>query len=339
MNPRPSSLAPIRVLAMFVMLVSWQQGTAAETYALVVSGDPGRPVVKPESTLGDWSVNFSRWRDAWAKLLTDTYHIPAADLQLLRSPDPSAAAATSTTQIPSAELASRDHVLSALANLVHQSTADDQVLLVLIGHGYHSGTSGRFCLPGGDLSDTDLQDAFAKLACRELIVLVLAPDCRDIARSLSGPGRVIILGNIRTSAPYFSEFLLRALGRGGVPLLTAFNQASLDCIHWYQNQEWQEERKAWVVHGTQNQEIWRLFYPRGTMFAGDDQPHVIVNTNDPTKVDDIVGRRLIAEVAGLDDNGDGTVSTVYESGPVPTSLNGSAPADGALAATIILGKP
>ncbi len=230
-------------------------------------------------------------------------------------------------------------MLAGIARVVARSQADDQVLLVLIGHGYHQGVSGHFCLGTQDLTDGDLAEALKPLHCKQLVVLVLAPDCRDIARSLAGPGHVVVLGNIRASAPYFSEFLLRALAPGTVPLLTAFNQASLATIHWYQNQVYLHEKKAWVVHGAINQEIWRLVYPRGPMLPGDAQPRTIVNTNDPSQVADMVGRRVIAEVAGLADQGDGTPATVYDAGPVPTPIPGDASGPCALSATLILGKP
>ncbi len=331
----------LHLIALLAALACARAGGAAETYALVVSGDPGHPVTKLDNVLGDWSTDFNRWRDGWCKLLVDTCHVPAAHLRALRSPDPTV---QNDTVAPS-ELASKAQILAGIATIVGASTAADQVILVLIGHGYHSGTVARICLPGEDITDSDLLQALSGLKCKELVMLVLAPDCRDIARTVSAPGRVIVLGNVRASAPYYSEFLLRALAPGNVSLLTAFNNASIDNIHWYQNQDWDKEKKAWIVHGKQNQELWRLFYPRGAMFAGDDQPHVIVNTNDAGRVDEIVGRRMIAEIAGIEDNGDGVVSTVYEGGPEPKPLDGKPssdpdkPVDGALAATIILGKP
>ncbi len=337
----PLARAWLVLVALLAILACSRAGGAAETYALVVSGDPGHPVTKPDNVLGDWSTHFNRWRDGWCKLLIDTCHVPAAHLRALRSPDPT----VQNDAVPPAELASRGQILSGIASIVGSSTPADQVILVLIGHGYHSGTAARFCLAGEDLTDSDLQQALSGLHCKELVLLVLAPDCRDIARTISGANRVIVLGNVKASAPYYSEFLLRTLAPGNVPLLTAFNNASIDNIHWYQNQNWDKEKKAWIVHGKHNQELWRLFYPRGAMYAGDDQPHVIVNTNDANRVDEIVGRRLIAEIAGLEDNGDGMVSTVYEGGPEPKPLDGKPsgdpdkPVDGALAATITLGKP
>jgi len=331
MTLRPS-LATTRALllcAWLLILCAATRLPAAESYALVISGDPGSPLA---GSLGDWSANFDRWRLAWQGLLVDTYHLPAAQVRVVPEAAVSAPGGLDRR-------ATHAQVMAALTELVARCTADDQAVVVLIGHGYHSGPSAQFCLADRDLTDTDLAQALAPLRCRELVLLVLAPDCRAMARSLAGPGRIIILANVKASAPYFGEFLLRALAPGAVPLLSAFNQAALDTIHWYQNQEWLRDRKVWLVHGTVNQAVWQLVYPRGKMLAGDDQAHTIVDTPGPDEASEITGRRLISESAGLEDNGDGEVSTVYDGGPVATALPGLAGADGALSATLTLGKP
>jgi hypothetical protein len=310
--------------------------TAEHCRALVISGDPGRPVVKPEHNPGDWSANFDRWRAGWQRLLVDGRHVPVAQVRALRSPDP----ADPSAAVPAEEAATHANVITALGALAKECTAQDQAVVVLIGHGYHSGASARFCLSDTDLSDQELKDALAPLACRELILLVLAPDCRDIDRTLAAPGRVIVLANVRASAPYFSEFLLRALETPETTLLAAFNQASLDAIHWYQNQDWDEGQHAWRVHGRANQEIWRHVYPRGAMTPGDDQAHLVVTANDPTRVQEILDRRVIAEVAGIDDSGAGAPATVYDAGPIAAPIEAPTPdAPGARAATIRLGIP
>jgi len=332
LRPSPATPGSLLLCAWLLILCTALRLPGAESYALVVSGDPGRPLAGPGSSLGDWSVNFARWRLAWQGLLVDTYRLPAAHVQVV--PEVVVGAPDAADR-----RATHAQVLAALAELVARCTAADQAVLVLIGHAYHSGPSAQFCLADRDLTDTDLAQALAALHCRELVVLVLAPDCRAMARSLAGPGRIIILANVKGSAPYFSEFLLRALAPGGVPLLGAFNQAALDTIHWYQNQEWLRDRKAWLVHGTVNQAVWRLVYPRGTMLAGDDLAHTIVDTPGPDEASAITGRRLPSESAGLEDNGDGEVSTVYDGGPLAAALPGLPGADGALSATLTLGKP
>jgi len=331
-RPSPVTLRALLLCAWLLIPCVAAPLPGAESYALVISGDPGRPLAGPGSSLGDWSANFDRWRLAWQGLLVDTYHLPAAQVRVMPETGVGAPGAADRP-------VTHAQVLAALAELVARCGADDQAVVVLIGHGYHSGPSAQFCLADRDLTDTDLAQALAPLRCRELVLLVLAPDCRAMARSLAGPGRIIILANVKASAPYFSEFLLRALAPGAVPLLGAFNQAALDTIHWYQNQAWLRDRKVWLVHGTVNQAVWRLVYPRGTMLAGDDQAHVIVDTPGPDEAAAITGRRLPSESAGLEDNGDGEVSTVYDGGPVANALPGLPGADGALSATLTLGKP
>jgi hypothetical protein len=77
-------------------------------------------------------------------------------------------------------------------------------------------------------------------------------------------------------------------------------------------------------------------YPDKEMIAGSDEPKE--PNNNMEDMTGWLGRRVLPEVAGLEDNADGVPSTVYEDNKQPTPLPGKT-GDGLFSRTIILGKP
>jgi len=320
------------VLVLFALLLP-AAAVAAECRALIISGDPG-----PEPNA---AKRFENWTSRWTILLRDVYGFKPANIRMLRSP----ARAAKPDAIPPADFATLENVLAALSALARESKEGDQTVLILIGHGYDSQSIGKFCLVGKDLSDLEAGRALEGLKAKQFLCINTAPASMTWANALARPGRVIITATGKPgmrSQTYFCEFLLRALqpsdvaqGRlGNVTLLDAFNKASLNTLGWYQNQFVGPD--GVTVHGKEFQEIWKAMYPDGKMVAGDAQPRDPVH--DPEQQDAWMTRRLIAEVAGLEDNGDGTPSTILEEETKPTPLP-SKSGDGELARRIILGKP
>ena len=310
--PRIGQLALLAV----VVLALLAPAARAACRVLIVSGDPGADPA--------WAHQFDDWRTRWQKMLTTTYGVPAANVTVLRQADPAAP-----------DAATRDHVLAALKELTHTATADDQVVLVFIAHAYHArGDTAKLCLPGPHLSDADIATALHNMPAGRLITIILAPDTELFAKSLRGPNRITILADTKPSAPYFCEFLLRALEPGHGTVLEAFNNASLQTTRWYQNQFVGDDGVV-TVHGKDFQELFHRFYPDRAMTPGQDQPQAA--DNNPEHIDQWNGRRIVPEVAGLDDNGDGEASTLFMAGAEPAPLPNKDSKDGALAQTTTLG--
>lgn len=290
---------------------------AGECRALIVAGDAGHEA--------NSAGRFANWTERWAALLKDKYSYKAANIRVLRC-----------DKKGGADVATQETVLAALADLARDSKDGDQTLLVLLGHGYDSQNVGKLCLPGKDLSDLETARALERLKAKEFICVAAIPASVSWAKALSKPGRTIITAagteGLR-SQTYFSEFLLRALAPGGVNLLDAYNRAALDTIHWYQNQFVGKDGTR--VNGKEYQEIFKTMYPDKPMIAGKAEP--VAANNDMRDMEAWLGRRVLPEAAGLEDNGDGTPSTVYEDGKEPQPLP-SKSGDGALAKTITLGK-
>ncbi|MCY3023480.1 MAG: hypothetical protein NTW87_31255 [Planctomycetota bacterium] len=214
---------------------------AGDCRALIVSGDPGH---EPNA-----AARFTDWTNRWAAVLKDVYGFKPGNVRVLRSPKRGDEA-----KLAPADTATHDNVLAALGSLVRDSADGDQVLLVLIGHGYDSQNVSRLCLSGKDISDVEAARALEKLRARQFICINTAPASSGWAAALARNGRVTIVAAATPglrSQTYFNEFLLRALSPGKVTLLDAFNRAALQTIRWYQNHF--IDRDVTKVHGKEFQ--------------------------------------------------------------------------------------
>jgi hypothetical protein len=311
---RPRILIPVLLLALCAAV------DAAQCRAVIVVGDPGDAPA--------WAANFARWGEAWRELLI-ARGADAGEVRLLDTPakDRRGAVAPET-------LATRTNVIAALDAFARACAPEDQAVVVLIGHGYQCEGIGKLCLAGPDLTDAETAKALAPLRAGHAAIFVLAPEGMLWAKSLARSGRAIVCANVKQSAPYFGEFLLRELGAGG-NLLDAFNRASLATVAWYQNQFQEKSARLATVHGRANQDVFRAVYPDVEFEAGDAEPRAPIN--DMHRLKDFIGRRVLVELAGLEDDGDGSPTNVFGDSADPSPIPGTG--DGRLAKDLVLGTP
>lgn len=69
------------------------------------------------------------------------------------------------------ERAQRDNVRKELRALAARTKRDDQVLIVLIGHGSYDGEEYRFNLPGPDITGSELAALFDQLPARDQLIV------------------------------------------------------------------------------------------------------------------------------------------------------------------------
>ncbi len=298
---------------------------AGESRALIVCGDGG---ADPNAC-----KRFENWTERWRKLLVDTSHFKAGNVRVLRSTRGDGKSAA----IPAADAATLENVLTSLRSLAASSSDADQVVIIFVGHGYDSQSVSKFCLPGKDISDVDAARALDKLKARQTLVVNTAPCSSPWAQSLARKGRVIITAttsNEQRSDTCFGEFLLRAFQPGNVSALDAFNTAATNTVKFYQNTF--IEKKVFKVNGREYQEIFAQLYPDKELTAGAAEP--VSPRNDANDISGWHGRRILVETAGLEDNGDGQPSGIFEDGKTFTPLPSKA-GDGEIAKTFFLGKP
>ena len=324
-----------RLATLLALLLTVGSTRASECRALIVAGDPGESNSAAE--------RFTDWATRWKSALQTKCGFKAENIRMLRSPgkpgdpNPVRPLTPELSTVPAAETATLENVKSALATLVKESRADDQVVLVLIGDGYDSQGLSKLCLPGKDLTDTDVARELDGLKAKLLICIDTAAASAAFTKTMMGKNRITITAAAtigQRSQTYFCEFFLRALETGNTNLLEAFNHATLETTHFYQNQF--AEKKVTTVHGKDFQALYKKFYPERELAPGGAEPQKANNNQEV--LDGWYGRRVLTEVAGLEDNGDGVPSTIFEDGKEPAPLP-TKDGEGNIARTVVLGKP
>ncbi len=216
-SPVISRVRPAAVCCAALALVAWCAPCRADDYALIVSGASG----------GD---AYAKTYDAWRTSLAGT-------LKSFGYPD---------ERVVVLADASRDRVTRALRDLHARLTKDDQLLVVLIGHGTAEAGAAKFNLVGPDMSAHDWAEQLAPFSGRLVFVDTTAgsfPFLRAIAR----PGRVVITATDSIAQEFetvFAEFFVKALGDraadtdkdGRVSVFEAFVYASAGVRAWFDRQ-------------------------------------------------------------------------------------------------------
>jgi hypothetical protein len=120
----------------------------------------------------------------------------------------------SRVTVLSAERADRDSVRQELRALASRAKRDDQVLIVLIGHGSYDGEEYRFNLPGPDLTSSELGALFDQIPAREQLIVNATSASGAAIDKWKRDNRIVITatrsGNERT-ATRFAQYWLEAV--------------------------------------------------------------------------------------------------------------------------------
>lgn len=138
----------------------------------------------------------------------------------------------------------KDSLRAAIARAIAAATAEDTVVVTLIGHGTFDGTDYRFNIPGPDLTAAELDQWLAPARARAVVVLATSASGDAIA-TLRHPNRVIISATrsgTEKNAVVFSRFWVDALRDAAadadknesVSALEAFRFAALKTTRYYE---------------------------------------------------------------------------------------------------------
>jgi hypothetical protein len=139
----------------------------------------------------------------------------------------------------------RDNVERTLARLAARKEIDEQVVVVLIGHGSGEGADTRISLPGADLTAADFAKLLAPFGSRRVAFVNLTSASGDMLPVLSGPNRVVMTATksaFERNESQFARFFVDALARDGadtdkdarVSLLEAFRYADAETKRFYE---------------------------------------------------------------------------------------------------------
>ena len=212
------------VLASLLWLVA-TPAAAGENYALVVSGASGGEA---------YAKKYDDWRRTFAARLTSTLGYPADHVVTL--------AESSAVQVQ-----------QAIRNLQMRMTKDDQLCVVLIGHGTAGDGVAKFNLVGLDMSASDWATQLKAVPGR-LIFIDTTSASFPFLRQLAAPGRIVITATDSAAQEFetvFPDFFIRAFGDasadgdkdGRVSIFEAFLYASANVRIWFdQHNQLQTER-------------------------------------------------------------------------------------------------
>jgi hypothetical protein len=185
------------VLGLLLLVAAMSPRTAAaeERYALIVSGVSG-------------TEKFAASQKTWLSSLQSTLQQRlgfAADRITVLSEGGSGT-----------EIANRDNVTRTLASLKSRLTAEDTLLVVLIGHGTYDGTTAKFNLVGPDMDSREWKALFDGNAARLVFVNTTSSSFQFVP-ALSGKNRIVIAATDSAAQKYatlFPQFFIEALDEG-----------------------------------------------------------------------------------------------------------------------------
>jgi hypothetical protein len=221
---------PFLALTFALALMLPRAAAAQDTRLIVVTGVSGDD---------DLAAEYHKWATAVVDAAKKK-GIKDADITYLAEnteKDPSHIKARST----------RENVAKAIADVAGRSRPNDEVFILLIGHGSFDGKQAAFNLPGPDLTASDFADLLTKLASQRVVFVNTASSSGPFVDALKGPGRTIVTatktGGERND-PRFVQFFVEALTtdeadrdrNGRVSVAEAFDYATSKVTAAYQKE-------------------------------------------------------------------------------------------------------
>ena len=201
---------------------------AGDYYALVVTGASGGEA---------YAQKYDQWRVAFAEMLRDKFGYPDDRIVVLGE-----------QETPTVARATRANVQRTLGDFRKRLTKDDQLLVLLIGHGTSvdgpNGEDAKFNLVGPDLRASEWDELLRPIAGKIVFVDTTGASFAFLKR-LAGHGRIVLTATDSAAQQFetvFPEFLLKAFDdptadtdkNGRVSLWEAFVFASAGVQQWFE---------------------------------------------------------------------------------------------------------
>lgn len=226
----PLGAAVIRLqagLAAAMLLAGALPAAAAERYALIVTGASGGP---------QYEQKYQGWRQRFVTILREQFGYPEDHVIVLAEQETEGVAAATAEQ-----------VRAALARLRKEATAEDVVLVLLIGHGTgFLGEEAKFNLVGPDLTADEWGRLIAPIAGRVVFVNTTSASF-PFLQKIAGRGRIVLTATDSVAQQFetvFPEYFIRAFADAAadldknqkVSMWEAFTYASAGVRSWFDEQ-------------------------------------------------------------------------------------------------------
>jgi hypothetical protein len=215
----------ITTAALLIILFAGSASYAGDRYAMIVTGASG----------GDaYAQKYDQWRATFVSTLREKFGYGADRLRILAE-----------TESEGVHKATRANVQRELLELRKRLTRDDQLLILLIGHGTSiDGDDAKFNLVGPDMSASDWAELLKPLPGR-LVFVDTTGASFPFLQKLAGRGRVILTATDSAAQQFetvFPEYFVNAFNDaaadtdkdGRVSLWEAFTFASAGVHQWFE---------------------------------------------------------------------------------------------------------
>jgi hypothetical protein len=215
----PTSVAASALLACFVVLGVPAAAAAQDVHLLVVTGVGGDE---------EHAAQFQKWAGGVVDAAKKHGVLDANVAWYGEAPD-------KDPRITGRS--SRDNVTKALGDIATRAKANDEIFILLIGHGSFDGKTAAFNLPGPDLTAADYATLLGRFPTQKIAFVNTASSSGAFVQPLAGPARTIVTAT-RTGGERnetrFAEFFVEALAseaadrdrNGRVSVLEAFDFAA-----------------------------------------------------------------------------------------------------------------
>ena len=216
--------ARLRALAL-VCLLAASPAAAGERYALIVTGaSSGEP----------YAAKYAQWRASIVSTLREKFGYANDRLFVLAG-----------EQGDGAQKATRDEVRRVLGELGRRLTRDDQLLVLLVGHGTSlDGDDAKFNLVGPDLTAGEWAELVKPIAGR-LVFVDATGASYPFLHKLAGKNHIVVTATDSAAQQFetvFPEYFVKAFDddtadvdkNGRVSIWEAFVYASAGVRSWYE---------------------------------------------------------------------------------------------------------
>ncbi len=142
------------------------------------------------------------------------------------------------------DISSAENIRMVFSDLSDKMTQEDDLFVILFGHGSYDGSNAMLNIPRQDLKDADYVNFLTDLRAHRIVLINTASCSGPFVQALSGPNRVIITAThsggerIETVFPMFFVSAMRENGadldkNGDLTLLEIFEFASQSTAKYY----------------------------------------------------------------------------------------------------------
>ena len=211
--------------AVVLVLFSAFPASAGDRYAVIITGASGGEA---------YAQKYDKWRLSFVATLREKFHYPEDHIAVLADGGGSGLVK-----------ATRENVQRVFGDLRKRTTKEDQVLVLLIGHGTSiDGEDAKFNLVGPDLSASEWADLIKPIP-GTLVFVDTTSASFPFLRKMAGRGRVVLTSTDSAAQQFetvFPEFFVKAFDdpaadvdkNGRVSVWEAFSYASAGVRQWFE---------------------------------------------------------------------------------------------------------